>query len=213
MASYLTCSATVNNLNFKYLFELILFTYHLIRFFQLRIKQVCCSGVIYTKKPHQHCCEDSYLSLNNSSNPVCCNGKLVPSLPDHQCCGGYYVHVKTSEFQITLCSVFPLTSNLLCSAFMGFALLRVAQVFTSFVLVFVDEYCCPDHSQGRVSVGLGDSCCGGVPYSVTGGQLCCSGTLHDGYGVQCCGGQIVDKTLVCCGDAERGAVHKYAPGE
>nr|XP_014268858.2 usherin [Maylandia zebra] len=132
--------------------------------------QVCCSGVIYTKKPHHHCCEDSYLSLNNSSNPVCCNGKLVPSLPDHQCCGGYYVHVKTNE------------------------------------------YCCPDHSQGRVSVGLGDSCCGGVPYSVTGGQLCCSGTLHDGYGVQCCGGQIVDKTLVCCGDAERGAVHKYAPG-
>lgn len=113
MASYLTCSATVNNPNFKYLFELILFTYHLICFFQLRIKQVCCSGVIYTKKPHHHCCEDSYLSLNNSSNPVCCNGKLVPSLPDHQCCGGYYVHVKTSEFQITLCSVFPLTSNLL----------------------------------------------------------------------------------------------------
>lgn len=62
-------------------------------------------------------------------------------------------------------------------------------------------------------MGLGDSCCGGVPYSMTGGQLCCSGSLHDGYGVQCCGGRIVDVTLVCCGDVERGEVHKYAPGE
>lgn len=83
----------------------------------------------------------------------------------------------------------------------------------SSVLVFVDENCCPDHSHGRVSVGLGDSCCGGVPYSTRGGQLCCSGSLHDGYGVQCCGGQIVDDTLVCCGDAERGEVHTYTPGE
>ncbi|XP_039982949.1 usherin [Xiphias gladius] len=133
-------------------------------------KQVCCSGLLYTKKPHYHCCEGSYLSLSNSSNPVCCNGKLLQALPDHQCCGGYYVHVKTNE------------------------------------------YCCPDHSQGRVSVGLGDSCCGGVPYSMKGSQLCCSRSLHDGYEVQCCGGRIVDDTLVCCGDAERGEVHTYTPG-
>lgn len=62
-------------------------------------------------------------------------------------------------------------------------------------------------------MGLGDSCCGGVPYSMRGGQLCCSGSLHDGYGVQCCGGRIVDDTLVCCGDAEMGEVHTYVPGE
>ncbi|XP_070762485.1 usherin [Enoplosus armatus] len=132
--------------------------------------QVCCSGLLYTKKPHHHCCEGSYLTLRNSSNPGCCNGKLLPALPDHQCCGGYYVHVKTNE------------------------------------------NCCPDHSAGRVSVGMGDSCCGGVPYSMKGGQVCCSGSLHDGYGLQCCGGQIVDDTLVCCGDAERGEVHTYVPG-
>ncbi|XP_078016774.1 usherin [Epinephelus lanceolatus] len=132
--------------------------------------QVCCSGLLYTRKPHHHCCESSYLSLTNSSNPVCCNGKLLPALPNHQCCGGYYVHVKTNE------------------------------------------NCCPDHMQGRVSVGLGDSCCGGVPYSMKGGQLCCSGSLHDGYGVQCCGGRIVDDTLVCCGDAERGEVHTFTAG-
>ncbi|XP_059204973.1 usherin [Centropristis striata] len=132
--------------------------------------QVCCHGLLYTKKPHHHCCEGSYLSLGNSFDPICCNGKLLPALPDHQCCGGYYVHVK------------------------------------------IDENCCPDHSQGRVSVGLGDSCCGGVPYSIKGGQLCCSGSLHDGYGVRCCGGRIVDDTLVCCGDAERGEVHTFTPG-
>uniref|UniRef100_A0A3Q3B8L8 Usher syndrome 2A (autosomal recessive, mild) n=1 Tax=Kryptolebias marmoratus TaxID=37003 RepID=A0A3Q3B8L8_KRYMA len=132
--------------------------------------QICCSGWLYTRKPHHHCCDGSYLTLNNTANPACCSGKLVPPLPDHQCCGGYYV---------------PIRNN---------------------------GYCCPDHLQGRVSVGPGDSCCGGVPYSMTGGQLCCSGSLHDGYGVQCCGGRIVDDILVCCGDAEKGEVHQYKPG-
>uniref|UniRef100_UPI0037E7E888 usherin n=1 Tax=Semicossyphus pulcher TaxID=241346 RepID=UPI0037E7E888 len=132
--------------------------------------QVCCSDLLYTKKPHYHCCEGRYLSFSNSSNPVCCDGKLVPALPDHRCCGGYYVHVETNE------------------------------------------NCCPDRSRGRVSVGPGDSCCGGVPYSMRGGQLCCSGSLHDGYKVRCCGGRIVDDRLVCCGDAERGEVHTYVPG-
>uniref|UniRef100_A0A672FK37 Usher syndrome 2A (autosomal recessive, mild) n=1 Tax=Salarias fasciatus TaxID=181472 RepID=A0A672FK37_SALFA len=132
--------------------------------------QICCSGLSHTKKTHHHCCEDNYLSWNDTSTPVCCDGKLLPALSGHQCCGGYYVHVK------------------------------------------LNEYCCPDHSQGRVSVGLGDSCCGGVPYSVTGGQLCCSGSLHDGFGVKCCGGRIVDDSLVCCGDAESGEVHNYTPG-
>uniref|UniRef100_A0A3Q4AAY9 Uncharacterized protein n=1 Tax=Mola mola TaxID=94237 RepID=A0A3Q4AAY9_MOLML len=132
--------------------------------------QVCCNGLLHTKKPHHHCCESSYLSWTNSSSPVCCSGKLLPALPDHRCCGGYYVNVKNNE------------------------------------------NCCPDPSWGRVSVGLGDSCCGGVPYSIRGGQLCCDGSLHDGYGVQCCGGRIVEITMVCCGDANRGEVHTYIPG-
>ncbi|TWW67416.1 Usherin Usher syndrome type IIa protein [Takifugu flavidus] len=132
--------------------------------------QVCCDGRIYTKRPGHHCCQSSYLSWSNSSNPVCCSGKLLQLLPNHQCCGEYYVPVKSNE------------------------------------------YCCPDHSWGRVSVGLGDSCCGGVPYSLRGGQLCCSGTLHDGFGVHCCGGRLVEDTLVCCSDADGGEVHTYVPG-
>ncbi|XP_068172657.1 usherin isoform X1 [Antennarius striatus] len=132
--------------------------------------QVCCSGLLYLKKRRHHCCEESYLSLGNSSSPVCCDGKLLPAVPDHQCCGGFYVLVQTNE------------------------------------------NCCPDRSQGRVSVGLGDSCCGGVPFSTMGGQLCCSGTLYDSYGVQCCGGRVVDDTLVCCSDSGRGEVHTYTSG-
>uniref|UniRef100_A0A3Q2FNI0 Usherin-like n=1 Tax=Cyprinodon variegatus TaxID=28743 RepID=A0A3Q2FNI0_CYPVA len=134
--------------------------------YALCVKQVCCSGVLHKRQPHHHCCDELYLSWNDSSNPVCCDSKLVPSRPNHQCCGGYFTLIKNNE------------------------------------------YCCPDHLQGRVSVGPGDSCCGGVPYSMTGGQLCCSGKLHDGYGLQCCGGLIVDDTLVCCKDA----VHIYKPG-
>lgn len=61
-------------------------------------------------------------------------------------------------------------------------------------------------------MGLGDSCCGGVPYSLRGGQLCCSGTLHDGFGVHCCGGRLVEDTLVCCSDSDGGEVHTYVPG-
>lgn len=63
------------------------------------LNQVCCSGFLFTKKPHHHCCEGRYLSLSNSSNPVCCNGQLVPALPNHRCCGGYFVHVETSQCQ------------------------------------------------------------------------------------------------------------------
>lgn len=78
-----------------------LFTYsHM--WMQLYFNQVCCSGMLYTKKPRHHCCEGSYLSLNNSSDPVCCNGKLLPALPDYKCCVGYYVHVKNSEYRSLL---------------------------------------------------------------------------------------------------------------
>ncbi|CAL9701681.1 unnamed protein product [Knipowitschia caucasica] len=129
--------------------------------------EVCCRGILFPKKTHYHCCEDSYQNWNDSASSVCCNGKLLPALSEHQCCGGYYILVKNNE------------------------------------------YCCPDHAQGRVSVGLGDSCCGGVPYSVGGGQLCCDETLHDGYGLQCCGGRVVDHSLVCCGNHVEGEVHAY----
>ncbi|XP_029001116.1 usherin isoform X2 [Betta splendens] len=132
--------------------------------------QVCCSGSLHTKRARYRCCEGTYRSFANSSEPVCCDGKLLPPRRDHECCGGYFLRVKTNE------------------------------------------HCCRDRSQGRVSVGLGDSCCGVVPYSRKYGQLCCGGSLRDGYGVQCCGGRVVPDALVCCGDAERGEAHAHNPG-
>ncbi|KAF6731117.1 Usherin, partial [Oryzias melastigma] len=131
---------------------------------------------------------------------VCCSGQLHMKKPHHYCCDGSYM--SWNNFSIPVCCDGKLIPSLpghqCCEGY--------------YVLVKTNEYCCPDHLQGRVSVGLGDRCCGGVPYSMTGGQLCCSGSLHDGYGVQCCGGRLVDDALVCCGNAESGEVYKDTPG-
>ncbi|XP_061735051.1 usherin isoform X2 [Nerophis ophidion] len=131
---------------------------------------------------------------------VCCNEILHSKMPHHYCCDGHYLSFNNS-FSPVCCNgkLLPsLPDHQCCGAY--------------YVQVKTNEYCCPDHSQGRVSVGQGDSCCGGAPYSTKGGQLCCSGSLQDGYRVQCCGGHVVDDALVCCGDAEKGQVHTHISG-
>lgn len=75
------------------------------------------------------------------------------------------------------------------------------------------EVCCPDEQHNRVSTGIGDSCCGRMPYSTSGNQICCAGRLHDGYGQQCCGGQIVSIDLECCGGEEEGMAYSRLPGK
>ncbi|CAJ1048931.1 LOW QUALITY PROTEIN: usherin [Xyrichtys novacula] len=131
---------------------------------------------------------------------VCCSGFLYSKKPNHQCCEGRYLSWNNSSDSVCCNNklVPALPDHQCCGGY--------------YIHVKTNENCCPDHSQGRVSVGPGDSCCGGVPYSTRGGQLCCSGSLHDGYKAQCCGGQIVDEKLVCCGDAEKVEVHSYLPG-
>ncbi|XP_071778073.2 usherin [Centroberyx gerrardi] len=131
---------------------------------------------------------------------VCCDRVLYTKKPNHQCCEGRYLTLSNSSHSVCCGGKLlpPLPDHQCCGGY--------------YVPVETSEHCCPDPSQGRVSVGLGDSCCGGVPYSMKGGQLCCGGALHDGYGTQCCGGQVVDDTLVCCGDAEREEVHTHTPG-
>lgn len=42
-----------------------------------------------------------------------------------------------------------------------------------YVQVMPGEVCCPTSS--RVNVGSGDECCGNIPYSSTGSQICCNG--------------------------------------
>lgn len=75
------------------------------------------------------------------------------------------------------------------------------------------EVCCPNKEQNSISVGTGESCCQGIPYSTSGNQICCGRSLHDGFNHQCCGGEIVSKDLICCGDEEKGTVHRSAPGK
>uniref|UniRef100_A0A3B3X6F7 Usher syndrome 2A (autosomal recessive, mild) n=1 Tax=Poecilia mexicana TaxID=48701 RepID=A0A3B3X6F7_9TELE len=136
------------------------------------------------------------LYMHSCVKQICCNGFLHTRKPHHHCCDELYAGWDDSSHPVC-CNgkLVPSQPNHQCCG-------------RYYVPVKTNEYCCPDHLQGRVSVGPGDSCCGGVPYSMTGGQLCCSGRLHDGYGVQCCGGKIVDDVLVCCDDA----VHAYKPG-
>ena len=37
------------------------------------------------------------------------------------------------------------------------------------------EVCCYDNTEDRVTIGIGDGCCGTVPFSSTGAQTCCDG--------------------------------------
>ena len=42
-----------------------------------------------------------------------------------------------------------------------------------YVEVDENQICCVDDTQDRVNVGIGDMCCGSVPYSSNGAQICC----------------------------------------
>lgn len=80
-------------------------------------------------------------------------------------------------------------------------------------MCFVGEVCCLDSVEKRVSVGLGDSCCGGRPFVSGVGQICCGGRLYDGFKSQCCGGQLVPRETECCGDEEEGISYEHVSGD
>ena len=78
-----------------------------------------------------------------------------------------------------------------------------------YVLVPAGQICCADTTQHRVDIGRGNSCCGSVPYSLEGAQICCDGELYDAYGSQCCGQELVAESLICCGNVSLGSAHPY----
>ncbi|XP_041578632.1 usherin [Vulpes lagopus] len=131
---------------------------------------------------------------------VCCNGVLYDLQPGHHCCEEKYIP-------------FILNSTVVCCG----GRIREAQpnhhcCSGYYTRMLPGEVCCPDEQHNRVSTGIGDSCCGRLPYSTSGNQICCAGRLHDGYGQQCCGGQIVSKDLECCGGEEEGMPYSRLPG-
>ncbi|XP_049320201.1 usherin isoform X1 [Astyanax mexicanus] len=153
---------------------------------------------LYLECPaHQDFCGNS---CYDPELQVCCGETLHEFRDLHECCGELYLLVVNASFSVCCGGQFlqPLPQHQCCGGY--------------YVPVGPGEVCCPDPDQLRVSVGLGDLCCGAMPFSSAGGQICCGGLLHDGYSSQCCGGELVEKDVVCCGDAERGVAHAPAPG-
>ncbi|KAK7153113.1 hypothetical protein R3I93_011118 [Phoxinus phoxinus] len=142
-----------------------------------------CGKTCY-KPETQVCCAGAVHSVNQSHQ--CCGERYVPASQDSGsvCCGGQFVQ--------------PLSQYQCCGGY--------------YILVPPGEVCCPDSVERRVSVGLGDSCCGGSPFGSAAGQICCGGRLYDGFSSQCCGGQLVPREAVCCGDADQGRPHKHVSG-
>ncbi|XP_040841245.1 usherin [Ochotona curzoniae] len=131
---------------------------------------------------------------------VCCNGVLYDLQPGYRCCEEKYVP-------------FILNSTGVCCG----GRIQEAQpdhhcCSGYYVRIQPGEVCCPDEEHTRVSVGIGDSCCGRMPYSTSGNQICCAGQLHDGHGQQCCGGQMVSRDLECCGGDADGVPYWRLPG-
>ncbi|XP_065600248.1 usherin [Cyrtonyx montezumae] len=131
---------------------------------------------------------------------VCCNGILHDNKPGFQCCEDKYIP-------------FILNSPGVCCGGQIHAVQPKHQCCGGYYTrVLAGEVCCLDEEQNRVSVGIGDSCCHGMPYSTSGNQICCGGSLHDSYSQQCCGGEVISTDLVCCGDEEKGTAYKAHTG-
>ncbi|XP_058875359.1 usherin-like, partial [Acipenser ruthenus] len=127
---------------------------------------------------------------------ICCSGVLYSSKPGYRCCEDKYIPVNGNSTAVCCGGqLYTPQPNYECCG--GY-----------YVKVVPGYVCCPNSDQIRVSVGVGNSCCSGNPYSRSGDQICCAGTLHDGFHKQCCGGQVVSKDLICCGNEEKGSVHK-----
>ncbi|XP_056624652.1 usherin [Triplophysa dalaica] len=142
-----------------------------------------CGPTCY-KPEIQICCRGTVHSLKDSHQ--CCEERYLTTLKDSEsvCCGGQFVQ--------------PLPKHQCCGGY--------------YVPVQPGEICCPDPVERRVSVGLGDLCCGGSPNLSGAGQICCEGRLYDGYNSQCCGGQLVPAEMICCGDADKGTANYPVTG-
>uniref|UniRef100_A0A8D2ISK6 Usherin n=1 Tax=Varanus komodoensis TaxID=61221 RepID=A0A8D2ISK6_VARKO len=146
---------------------------------------------------HENICGDV---CYNPQFQVCCNGILHNNTPGFQCCEDKYFLFN------------PSTSGVCCGSQMHAVQPDHRCCGGYYTRVLAGEVCCPNEEHNWVPVGIGDSCCQGVPYSTSGNQICCGGALYDGFNQQCCGGQIVSKDLICCGDQEKGSIYRPTSG-
>lgn len=68
-----------------------------------------------------------------------------------------------------------------------------------YVLVLPGSVCCPT-DDGGVTTGIGDACCGGMPYIANDSVICCGGRLYSNHSTRkCCGSEIISTlSTKCC---------------
>ena len=134
--------------------------------------QTCCEGVLHDNKQGYECCGTHYIPRRNSLDDVCCGGQFYTKLANHHCCGGRFV--LSLKFDIKWRFNFKSTK-----LFGHWWFKRYEEipnpVHYRYVEVDENQICCVDDTQDRVNVGIGDMCCGSVPYSSNGAQICCDG--------------------------------------
>ncbi|XP_062584554.1 usherin-like isoform X1 [Saccostrea cucullata] len=144
---------------------------------------------------HQKICG----SVCFSGPKVCCDGVIHTSKPDFECCGKSYLY-KPSVDAVCCGDKFhtPVNNYTCCGS--------------RYVEVLPDHTCCEDDNEDRVSVGLGNLCCGDIPYLNNSAQMCCDGELHAALDQVCCGGQVYDGHVICCGDHVTGSAYQMQSG-
>ncbi|XP_059533348.1 usherin [Myotis daubentonii] len=154
-----------------------------------------CKAVM-CRKPETTCGHRCY----DPEAKVCCAGVLHEAQPGHHCCDEKYIPLALNS------------TGVCCGGRIQRAQPDHHCCEGYYIRVLPGEVCCPDAQHHRVAVGLGDACCGRMPYSTAGAQVCCAGRLRDGHGQQCCGGQLVSREAQCCGGADGGVAYSRLPG-
>ncbi|XP_071996224.1 usherin isoform X2 [Engystomops pustulosus] len=142
-----------------------------------------CGGQCYDPL-QQVCCHD--VLHGRQDGYECCAQDYIASIDNTSriCCGGQ-VHVVKPDHRC-------------CGGY--------------YVKLHAGEVCCYNKMENRVSIGDGESCCGDKPYSKAGAQICCGGSLWDGFAQHCCGGRITPPGFICCGDEQEGSMYRQSLG-
>ncbi|XP_060070524.1 usherin-like [Ylistrum balloti] len=134
-----------------------------------------------------------------SGPKVCCDGVLHDSQLGFECCGQDYTAKQSPD-------------DICCGGQFHRKINDYKCCKDRYVRVQTGEVCCVDMYEDRITVGVGDRCCGSVPYSYIGAQVCCGDKLYDGYNQQCCGGEVILSHMACCGDTYKGSAFTTRPG-
>ncbi|XP_018411554.1 PREDICTED: usherin [Nanorana parkeri] len=182
--------------------------------------QVCCSGVLHSRRDGYHCCEGNYIAFAGNSSWICCAAQVHAVQPGHQCCGRYYVKVQKGEVccydgihnEVSMgegdscCGEYPYLSGyqMCCGEVLydGYN-----QQCCGGKTVPQNSICCGDEKSGaiyRQSRGL--SCCG-TDYVNMSETICCAASngqfkahlkSNNGTPLKCCEMELITEGEECC---------------